>query len=277
MSSQTTSDTRSSAVAPPEPEVPRRKERPWLAPVLTFAAILVAWEGACRLFAIPPFILPAPSAILRAGVDLGAAQWGMHLAATLEIVLMGYVVSIAISLPLAIALTNSRFLARTLYPILIIVQSTPIVAIAPIIVVLLGTNVLPRVVIACLVTFFPLVVSTATGLRATPEELIELSRSLRAGKRREYLQIRLPYAVPFIFSALKVSVTLSVIGTVVAEFVAAEKGLGFLILFSTSYFKVPQAFAALTLLVTASLILYHLVALAERVFFPWSLPKRTRT
>lgn len=277
MSSQTTSDTRSSAVAPPDPQTPRRRERPWLAPVLTFAAILAAWEGGCRLFAIPPFILPAPTAILRAGVDLGAAQWGMHLAATLEIVLMGYVVSIAISLPLAIALTNSRFLSRTLYPILIIIQSTPIVAIAPIIVVLLGTNVLPRVVIACLVTFFPLVVSTATGLRATPEELIELSRSLRAGKRREYLQIRLPYAVPFIFSALKVSVTLSVIGTVVAEFVAAEKGLGFLILFSTSYFKVPQAFAALTLLVTASLILYHLVALAERAFFPWSLPKQTRT
>jgi NitT/TauT family transport system permease protein len=276
MSLPTTSATSSTPVAPLEPDEVRRRDWTWLAPVVTFAAILVAWEGACRIFAIPAFILPAPSAILRAGADLGVAQWRLHLVATLQIVLLGYAVSIAISLPLAIALTNSRFLARTLYPILIIVQSTPIVAIAPIIVVLLGTNVLPRVVIACLVTFFPLVVSTATGLRATPEELIELSRSLRAGRRREYLQIRLPYAIPYIFSALKVSVTLSVIGTVVAEFVAAEKGLGFLILFSTSYFKVPQAFAALALLVTASLILYHLVVLAERVLFPWSLPKDDR-
>jgi NitT/TauT family transport system permease protein len=271
-----TSAARSSAVAPPEPNAVRRRDWSWTAPVLTFVLILAVWEAGCRLFKVPPYILPAPSAIVAAGADLGVAQWTKHLVATLQIVVIGYVVSIAISLPLAIALTNSRLLARTVYPILIIIQSTPIVAVAPIIVVLLGTNMLPRVVIACLVTFFPLVVSTATGLRATPEELIELSRSLRAGRRREYLQIRLPYAVPYIFSALKVSVTLSVIGTVVAEFVAAEKGLGFLILFSTSYFKVPQAFAALALLVTASLILYHLVALAERLLFPWSLPKSAR-
>jgi len=276
MSSRTTSDTRSSAAAPPEAEERRPRDLGWLAPALTFVVILAVWEASCRLFHVPPFILPAPSAIVAAGADLGVAQWRLHLVATLEIVLLGYAVSIMISLPLAVALTASRLLARTVYPLLIIIQSTPIVAIAPIIVVLLGTNILPRVVIACLVTFFPLVVSTATGLRATPEELIELSRSLRAGRAREYTQIRLPYAIPYIFSALKVSVTLAVIGTVVAEFVAAEKGLGFLILFSTSYFRVPQAFAALALLVTASLILYHLVALAERVFFPWSLPKGER-
>jgi len=124
-----------------------------------------------------------------------------------------------------------------------------------------------------LITFFPLVISTATGLASTPRELIELSRSLKAGRIREYLHIRLPYAVPFIFSALRISVTLAVIGSVVAEFVAADKGLGFLILFSTSLFKVPQAFASLGILVTASLVMFHLVVLVQRLWFPWSLPK----
>ena len=174
---------------------------------------------------------------------------------------MGYFVAIAVSVPLAVALVNSRFLSRTLYPILVIVQSTPIVAVAPIIVVTLGASDLPRVVITFLITFFPIVVSTVTGLMATPEELIELSRSLRAGRTREMLHIRLPFAVPYIFSALKISITLAIIGAVVAEFVAAERGLGFFIMFSTSFFKIPQAFAGLAVLVALSLVLFRLCTL----------------
>jgi NitT/TauT family transport system permease protein len=247
----------------------------WLdkaAPALTFAVLLLIWELACRLFEIPSFLLPAPSAIVKAAFDVGLDQWWSHLSATLEVTLIGFAVSILISLSIAIALTNSRFLSRTLLPILVVIQSTPIVAVAPIIVVTLGANLLPRVVITCLITLFPLVISTVTGLTATPAELIELSRSLRASRAREYLQIRLPFAVPYIFSALKVGITLSVIGAVIAEFVAAERGLGYLILYSTSSFKVPQAFAALAVLVTASLLLFQLVVVVQRKFFPWSVP-----
>jgi NitT/TauT family transport system permease protein len=242
------------------------------APVLTFVTLLVLWEAVCRIFAIPGFLLPSPSSIVIAAFGVSADQWWSHLSATLEVTLIGFVISILISLPIAIALTNSRFLSRTLLPILVVVQSTPIVAIAPIIVVTLGAGLLPRVVITCLITLFPLVISTATGLVATPAELIELSRSLRASRAREYLQIRLPFAVPYIFSALKVGITLSVIGAVIAEFVAAERGLGYLILYSTSSFKVPQAFAALAVLVTASLLLFQLVVVVQRKLFPWSIP-----
>jgi NitT/TauT family transport system permease protein len=246
------------------------------APVLTFIAILLFWEAACRIFSVPRFLLPSPSAIVSAAFEVSADQWWSHLSATLEVTLIGFVISILISVPIAIALTNSRFLSRTLLPILVVIQSTPIVAVAPIIVVTLGAGLLPRVVITCLITLFPLVISTATGLAATPAELIELSRSLRASRAREYLQIRLPFAVPYIFSALKVGITLSVIGAVIAEFVAAERGLGYLILFSTSSFKVPQAFAALAVLVTASLLLFHLVVVLQRMFFPWSVPGEAR-
>lgn len=243
------------------------------APLLAFVGVLLAWEAACRLFAIPAFVLPAPSAVIASTTEIGAGRWAQHLLATVQIALIGYLVAILLALPLAIMITSSRLLSRTLLPWLIIIQSTPIVAIAPIIVVTLGAGMLPRVVITTLIAFFPLVIATATGLASVPDELLELSRSLRASRSREYWQIRMPYAVPHIFSALKVAITLAVIGAVVAEFVAAEVGLGYLILFATSTFKVPMAFAALTLLVACSLLLYGAIVLAQRLLCPWSLGK----
>jgi NitT/TauT family transport system permease protein len=291
MPSPTISAASSSPASPPEAKTravvanPARKVaaaatwRVWadrLAPAAAFIVLICVWEGACRLFAIPSFLLPAPSAIVAAGFNISPTQWLANIGATLRVALMGYVAAIVVSIPLAVALVSSRFLSRTLYPMIVIVQSTPIVAVAPIIVVTLGASDLPRVVITFLITFFPIVVSTVTGLMATPEELIELSRSLRAGRVREMLHIRLPFAVPFIFSALKISTTLAVIGAVVAEFVAAEHGLGFFIMFSTSFFKIPQAFAGLAVLVALSLVLFRLCSLAQRWFVPWSLPKSER-
>jgi NitT/TauT family transport system permease protein len=221
-------------------------------------------------------LLPTPSAIVQAGLAIPPLTWLGNIWATLRVVLMGYALAVAVSIPLAVALASSKLLSRTLYPMLVVVQSTPIVAIAPIIVVTLGASDLPRVFITFLITFFPIVVSTVTGLQSTPEELIELSRSLRAGRRREILHIRLPFAVPHIFSALKISTTLAVIGAVVAEFVAAEKGLGYFIAFSTSNFRIPAAFAGLVVLVAISLGLFRGVILVQRVFIAWSLPKSER-
>lgn len=244
-----------------------------LAPGLTMGGILVVWELSCRLFAVPEFLLPAPTVIFRAAFTIGAGEWFGHISSTLRVALEGYFASILISLPLATMLALSPMLSRTIYPILVVINSTPIVAVAPIIVVTLGVGDLPRVVITGIITFFPLVISTATGMLSTPDELIELSRSLRAARTREIMQIRLPYAVPYIFAALKVSITLSVIGAVVAEFVAAERGLGYSILFSTSTFKIPQAFAALGVLVLLSLTLFRIIVLTQTYLFPWSVPQ----
>jgi NitT/TauT family transport system permease protein len=241
------------------------------ASALAFIAVLLMWELVCRVFTIPVFVLPAPSVIVVAAAELGVMRWAEHLFATLEVALIGYLVAIAIAVPLAIGITASKLLSRTLMPWLVVIQSTPIVAIAPIIVVTLGAGTLPRVVITTLIAFFPIVLSTATGLASVPPELIELSRSLRAKRSREYWQIRMPYAVPYIFSSLKVAITLAVVGAVVAEFVAAEKGLGYLILFATSSFKVPVAFAALALLVASSLALYAVIVRLHKRLFPWSL------
>ena len=246
------------------------------APAAAFTVLILVWEAACRAFHIPSFLLPSPSAIIAAGCNIPATEWLSNIGATLRVAIMGYLLAIAVSIPLAVALVNSRFLSRTVYPILVIIQSTPIVAVAPIIVVTLGASDLPRVVITFLIAFFPIIVSTVTGLMATPEELLELSRSLRAGRVREMLHIRLPFAVPYIFSALKISTTLAVIGAVIAEFVAAERGLGFFIMFSTSFFKIPQAFAGLTMLVVLSLTFFKVCSLTQRWLVPWSLPKSPR-
>ena len=234
-----------------------------LSPWLFFVGLILLWELVCRVFEIG-----------KAFFDVEFSRWMMHLWATLRVALMGFALSIVISIPLAIAMMRSEFLSRTLYPMLVVVQSTPVVAVAPLIIVMMGSDDPSRVLITCLLTFFPLVVSTATGINETPAELIELSRSLDAPTRRETWQIRIPYAIPHIFSGLKVAITLAIIGAVVAEFVAAEEGLGYFIQFSTSFFKIPQAFAGLFFLAIVSLLLFKSVQWTQQIFFAWSLPKK---
>lgn len=270
-------DTGPAPASVPKPPTLSFKERliraPGALPAITFLSILLIWELGTRLFQVPTYVLPPPSRIATGFNAVDASRWLEHVWATLRVALLGFGVAILISLPIAIGLAKSRLLSRALYPLLVVIQSVPVVAVAPIIIVVLGTGDAPRVVITFMISFFPLVVSMTTGLMATPPELIELSRSLRAPQAREISQIRLPYATPYIFSGLKISITLSVIGAVVAEFVAAEKGLGYFIQFSTSMFKLPQAWAGLALLVALSLALFQIVALTQRLFFPWSLPK----
>lgn len=247
---------------------------PGLTTVATLLTVILLWEAAVRAFAIPSYLMPAPSAIFQAFGAITPERWALHIWSTLRVALLGFALSIVVAIPLAVVMMRSPFLSRTLYPLLVVVQSTPVVAIAPIIIVALGAGDAPRIVITTLITFFPLVVSTATGLAATPPELIELSRSLRAPTSREMTQIRLPFAVPYIFSALKISITLAVIGAVVAEFCASDAGVGYFIQFSTSMFKMPQAWAGLFVLAAMSLILFQAVVLAQKLLFPWSLPKQ---
>jgi NitT/TauT family transport system permease protein len=142
---------------------------------------------------------------------------------------------------------------------------------APILVVSLGANEAPRILITFLVAFFPVVIATTAGLLATPAELLELARSLKASKMQRLLQVQLPYAVPYMFSGLKVAATLAVVGTVVAEFVAAESGLGYLLLSATAFFNTPLAFGSMLLLSFIAVMAFGLVVLCQHYFFSWSV------
>ena len=255
--------------APRKPAWGARALRDAAIPLIAVAGLVILWEAAVRLFGIREFLLPAPSAIWRDCIAIaGNIAW--HTAATMNTIMLGFIASIVISLPLAVLLTSSPAVANAIYPMLVFTQSIPKVALAPLLVVMLGANELPRVVITFLVAFFPLVISIATGFLAVPPELLELGRSYKASRLRELYRIRLPYAVPFIFSGLKVAITLAVVGAIVAEFVNADRGLGYLIITSTAFFKVPVAWGAVILLSVIGVVLFQAIVVIERVFFPWS-------
>ena len=240
-----------------------------LLPPGVFILLLIVWEAAVQIFTIPVYLLPAPSVIWTDSIAL-AGPIGEHTLATLRTVVLGFIISIVISLPLAVFMTSSPVISSAIYPLLVLTQSIPKVALAPILVVILGANELPRLVITFLVAFFPLVIAIAIGLMSVPAELLELGRSFKASKFQELYRIRLPYAVPFIFSGLKVAIALAVVGAVVGEFVNADKGLGYLIITATAFFKTPVAFGALILLSIMGIVLFQVVVIIERIFFPWS-------
>ena len=245
-------------------------------PVISVVILLLLWEGLTRALHVPEYILPPPSAIWSAV----AAVWPnalRHTWATLATVLMGFAASVAISLPLAVIIAGSRTLAAAIYPLLVITQSVPKVALAPILIVALGATALPRIIVTVLVAFFPLVVSSVAGLLATPPELLEMAQSCRATRWQQLFRIRLPFAVPFVFAGLKVAVALCVVGAVVAEFVGADEGLGYLIQTSMAFFKVPLAFGAVVILAALGIVLFAVVELAERLLFPWAIQAETPT
>jgi len=245
-------------------------------PLGALVIFVVLWELGCRVFAVPAYLVPAPSAIWTDTVKL-AGPVAMHTLATTETVLLGFLASLIVSLPLAVLLTASPLVANAVYPLLVLTQSIPKVALAPILVVIFGSNALPRIVVTFLVAFFPLVLSIAAGITSVPPELIELGRACKASRWRELWRIRLPYAVPFVFSGLKAAITLSVVGAVVGEFVNADRGLGYLIVTSTAFFNVPLAWGALVLLSLLGIILFQALVIIEQVFFPWAVDADKQT
>ena len=245
-----------------------RSARPGLLTVVVFFA---AWEACVRGFGIREFILPAPSVIATAAWSIWPTLMS-HSLATLTTVMLGFGASVLVSLPLAMLIAASPTISAALYPMLVITQSIPKVALAPILIIALGANEMPRVIVTFLVAFFPLVVASVAGLLATPPELIELGRACRAGRLQQMLRIRLPFAIPFVFGGLKVAAALSVVGAVVAEFVGADAGLGYLIQTSMAFFRSPLAFAAVVMLAIMGMALFVAVSLLEKILFPWSTP-----
>src|SRR5438046_4847681 len=237
--------------------------RVYLLPIASLVGMLVLWEAACKLLNVPAFIVPTPSAVLT-------ESWGArgrfldNTWVTLYETLAGFGLSIVIGVPLAVALVYSPILRSAVYPLLVVTQSVPKVAIAPVLLLMLGHGEVPKVFVAFLVAFFPIVVDTATGLAATPPDLIDLSRSYRASAFKTFVKVRLPMAMPFMFAGAKVAITLAVIGAVVAEFVGSDKGLGYVILSATSYWKTELAFSSMILLSQLALLLCCAVSPAGR-------------
>jgi NitT/TauT family transport system permease protein len=244
-------------------------------PLLGLLLLLAVWALACWLVSIPTVVLPSPDKVLQAMVTRSDLLLGESLI-TLKETLFGFVLALAVGLPLAVAVANSRPLNLMFYPLLIALQSVPKVALAPIVLVWFGTGMESKLAIVWLVAFFPIIVDTVAGLRSTPRELLELADSLKATRTQIFLKVQFPAALPFVITGAKVAITLAVIGAVIGEFIGSSEGLGFLLLSATSQLNTPLAFGALFALAALGILVYLLVELAERLMAPWLPPAPER-
>jgi NitT/TauT family transport system permease protein len=240
---------------------------------LVMLASLVLWEIVCRLFTVREFLLPAPSRII--GVVAQNPLWLLGNAwHTLYSTLIGFALAVLFGVTLAILIISSRFLEETLYVLLVTVNSVPKVALAPLFVVWMGTGIMPKVSIAATIAVFVIVIDLVLGLRSIDPDMIDLARSFKASAWKTLVKIRFPSALPNLFAGMKVGITLALIGTIVGEFVASDRGLGHSIVVAQGSFEIPAMFAALIALGLMGTVLFFLVDLAERWVLPWHVSRR---
>jgi NitT/TauT family transport system permease protein len=259
-------------------DLPRRRE-PRVEALLQFmgaigpsvfglVALFAVWEFAIRLTHTPAFIAPTPSATLTQ-LASQFPELSHELAFTLFTAGIGLSIGVVVGVGGAILMAEWPILERSLFPIAVIVKITPIVAIAPLLIVWMGYTALPRIVIAALITFFPVLVNGITGLRAVDPLALEFFQSVGASRNEILVRLRLPVSLPYLFAALKVSINLALIGAIVGEFFGADNGIGKVISQSALRLDMPTMFAAVFLLAMAGVTLTIVTNLSERRILYW--------
>lgn len=246
---------------------------PWMRPVLLIVILLVVWDLTIRVFRIPPYLIPAPEAVVRQLFAEWPRLWRESLVTTYA-TLGGFALSIAFGIPMALLIAYSRTVESFVYPLLVFSQSVPKIAIAPLFVVWFGFGIIPKVICAFMLGFFPVVVSTVMGFKSVDPEMLDLARSMKASWLATFVRISLPQAMPSIFAGLKVSVTLAVVGAVVGEFVGSNSGIGYVLQRSIGTFDLPTMFAALVILALLGVVLFWIVDRIERFVIPWHVSQR---
>jgi NitT/TauT family transport system permease protein len=249
----------------------RGAEPGWLrrnAPVLlVYGLLLAAWGIAGSLSSVPAFILPSPLAILhRVARDPGTLVF--HSLVTLQEVVLGFLLAVLLGIPLGVLIVWSRLLERLFYPLLVALQAIPKVALAPILVIWFGFGPTSKITLAFVTALFPIVINTVVGMAQTPPEMIHLMRSLGASGLQIFTKVRLIAAAPQVFGGLKIGITLAMVGAVVGEFIAANKGLGYFLLIANNAFDAPLLFGIVILLSLLSIALFYAIELIETLVLP---------
>ncbi|HYD30264.1 MAG TPA: ABC transporter permease [Azospirillaceae bacterium] len=240
-----------------------------LAPWLLTLALFVLWEVIARGFQVPEFILPSPSSSFAAGWKYRDAIV-MHAAQTLMTTVAGFAVAVVFGLALGMLVGSSRTVYRATYPLLIGFNSIPKVALVPILVIWFGIGTAPAILLAFFISFFPIVVNVATGLATVEPEIEDVLRSLGARRIDILLKVGIPRSLPFFFASLKVAITLAFVGSVISETVAANEGIGYLMMSASSKFNVPLVFAGLLVVAVMGVVMYELAAAVERRCTGWA-------
>jgi ABC-type nitrate/sulfonate/bicarbonate transport system permease component len=236
--------------------------------MLLLLALLALWEVAVRVNDTPAWMLPSPSAI----ADSFRTDWRMllhHSRVTLAEVLLGFGLALVTGIACGIAIDSSIILRRAIYPLIIASQTVPMVALAPLMLIWFGYGLLPKILITALIGFFPIAVNTVDGLRSGDREMLALLRSMGATAGQRFRLVRVPAALPLIFSGARIAITFCVIGAVFAELVGASEGLGYLMERSAAQFQTARVFACIVILALMGIGLFSLIALTERTALPW--------
>ncbi len=247
------------------------RPRAWRSTLLSVGSaaliFVVVWKLIVVIANYPPFILPAPEVVAQRFVSAWAdGTIAPHALATIQEIVIGFVFGAGLAVVVGYLLARSPLAERLLSPYLVAAQATPILALAPLLVLWLGTGLAPKVVICALIVFFPVAVSTMVGIRSVDRRLLELGRSMRATRWQVFRFLELPAAMPQILGGMRVGATLAVIGAIVGEWAGADKGLGVLInLARGSLFDFPLMYATLLTIALIAIVLYLIVVLAERV------------
>lgn len=244
-------------------------------PAVTLVVLVALWYVAVLVFHVPKYLLPLPEQVIARIWNDFAFLCG-HASVTTLVTLGGFVLSVVTGIPLAAVLVASPVLDKAVMPWLVLSQTFPKVALAPLIVVWFGLGYAPKIAVTFLVAFFPVVVSTVVGLRSMENEMLELARSMRASRLQMFWRFRMPLALPNIFSGLKVSVAFSVVGAVIAEWVGSNRGLGYLLLSANGNLDTELLFAVLFFLTVIGIVMYYGVELAERLAIPWHASVRLK-
>jgi NitT/TauT family transport system permease protein len=246
-----------------------------LRPFVGVFFFLLVWEIGVRLLKVPLYLMPPPSDVAVTFVD-NFEKLLYHGWITTYEMLLGYFMAVAVGIPLAIAITTSKKFDDFVMPTMLFFQVVPKVAIAPLFLVWFGVGTLPEVLVAFLISFFPIVIDAAVGLRSMSSEMRDLARSMGASRMQIFWDFRLPTSLPYLFSGLKVAATLAVAGAVVGEFVGADKGLGYLLLVTNSNMETSLMFATIVALTFIGLAFFYIVEFIESLLIPWHVTHRVR-
>jgi NitT/TauT family transport system permease protein len=256
-----------------QPLILRVLNAPWLKPFIFMAALIVFWDIAIRVLKIPPYQIPAPKDVVLTLWQ----EWPMLLREawpTTVATIWGFLLSAAFGIPMAMLIAGSRTVESYVYPLLVFSQSIPKIAIAPLFVVWFGFGMVPKVLSAFMLGFFPVVVSAVQGFKSVEPDMLDLARAMEARRWQIFRMVSLPHAMPSIFAGLKVSITLAVVGAVVGEFVGSNYGIGFVLQRSIGNFELPTMFAALVVLSLIGVVLFWVLDVIERLAVPWHASQR---
>jgi NitT/TauT family transport system permease protein len=234
---------------------------------------ILLWEVGVWLFNPPSIILPPPSAIWAAFIQ-SPSVFLRNMLYTLSTTAIAFAFSVGLGVVMAVGIVQSRFIERTLYTMLIAVNSVPKVALAPLFVIWLGTGMSSQLAVAVMLAIFPIVINTVLGFRSVDPDMLNLAKATRASKFDVIYKIRVPNALPSLFSGMKVGISFALVGAIVGEFVAGGRGLGFLVLTAQGQFDTTRVFVSLVLLGLLGTILFYLVDIMERVTLPWHSSQR---